>query len=168
MEMEFFDFGIDLFAAECTCATRLHCKHAAGPPTCGPTMRRSATARFTGQSVEPIWRKLPPLICRTPAATSAASDARRNSHKPCARPAPELSSSGRAPGSETTPRSRTSETDAQDNKAAPDIVAYLLTARGELTIAKATAVKGGETKLNADPRHWHGSPTARHARLCGA
>jgi len=165
VEMEFFEFGIDLFAAECTCATRLNCKHAASLAYLWTTMQPQRNGTLTGQSAEPIGDGLPPADL--PDATATASNAA--STTPGATTtlrtglAPELSQWLRA-GFETTPRSRANETDAEDSKAAPDIVAYLLTARGELTIAKARRLKGGETKLNVQAAslawvtHGHATP----------
>ncbi|MFO1342176.1 MAG: hypothetical protein U1F05_03435 [Burkholderiales bacterium] len=168
VEMEFFEFGIDLFAAECTCATRLVQTRRPRLPV-DDHAAADATARSPGQSAEPIGEGLPPDL---PNATTLASSAAAASTTPGATTAlrtglaPELSQWLRWVR-ETTPRSRANETGAEDSKAAPDIVAYLLTARGELTIAKARRLKGSETKLNvlaaslAWVTHGHAAPGRR-------
>ncbi|MBL8311303.1 MAG: DEAD/DEAH box helicase [Burkholderiales bacterium] len=159
VEMEFFEFGIDLFAAECTCATRLNCKHAAGLAYLWTTLQPQRNGTLTGQPAEPIGDGVIPVIAdaaEPPPSPTATTTLRTGL-------APELSQWLRA-GFEGTPRLRANDAEADNSKAAPDIVAYLLTERGELTIAKARRLKGGETKLNVQAAslawvtHGHATP----------
>lgn len=143
VEMEFFEYGIDIFAAECSCPVRLNCKHAAGLAYLWTTMQPQRNGTLTGQPAEPIGDGVMSVTANAmePPPSPAATTTLRTGL------APELSQWLRA-GFDSAARPRTNDAEADDSKTTPDIVAYLLTERGELTIAKARRLKGGETKLN--------------------
>ena len=158
VEMEFFEFGIDIFAAECTCNVRLNCKHAAGLAYLWTTMQPQKSGTLTGVTAEPIGEQV------TGAAASIASPA--NSAPSVANTvrtglAADLSLWLRASFDQTSPE----RIEATETKAATEFVAYLLTERGEITIAKARRLKGGETKLNVQAaslswiNHGHAAPS---------
>ncbi|MEQ1595657.1 MAG: DEAD/DEAH box helicase [Casimicrobium sp.] len=138
VEMEFFEFGIDIFAAECTCPVRLNCKHAAALSYLWTTLQPQKNGTLTGAAAEPIGEGMSqPEQVQTPVA--GASTTLRTGL------APDLSKWLRAGFDPVQRRDSAAETDA---KPANEFVAYLLTDVGEITIAKARRLKGGETKLN--------------------
>ena len=155
VEMEFFEFGIDIFAAECTCPVRLNCKHAAGLAYLWTTMQPQKSGTLTGVTAEPIGEEIfcgeTPVL---PTVTSATNTVRTGL-------AADLSLWLRAGFDQTAAPERS---DAGEPKAATEFVAYLLTERGEITIAKARRLKGGETKLNVQAAslswisHGHAAP----------
>ena len=54
VEMEFFEFGIDIFAAECTCPVHFNCKHAAGLAYLWTTMQPQKSGTLSGVRAEAI------------------------------------------------------------------------------------------------------------------
>ncbi len=159
VEMEFFEFGIDIFAAECTCPVRLNCKHAAGLAYLWTTMQPQKSGTLTGVTAEPVGEHLGgvdvPAITTSSSVASVANTVRTGL-------AADLSLWLRA-GFDQTPLAERG--DAAETKTAPEFVAYLLTERGEITIAKARRLKGGETKLNVQAaslswiNHGHAAPS---------
>ena len=157
--MEFFEFGIDIFAAECTCPVRLNCKHAAGLAYLWTTMQPQKSGTLTGATAEPVGEHLAgvdvPALATSSSAASMANTVRTGL-------AADLSLWLRAGFDQTPPPERA---DAAETKAATEFVAYLLTERGEITIAKARRLKGGETKLNVQAaslswiNHGHAAPS---------
>ncbi|HPV23281.1 MAG TPA: SWIM zinc finger family protein, partial [Casimicrobium sp.] len=138
VEMEFFEFGIDIFAAECTCPVRLNCKHAAALSYLWTTLQPQKSGTLTGAAAEPIgegMRQPEPVL----APVAGASTTLRTGL------APDLSKWLRASFDPVQRRDSAAEPDA---KVANEFVAFLLTAVGEITIAKARRLRGGETKLN--------------------
>ena len=158
VEMEFFEFGIDIFAAECTCPVRLNCKHAAGLAYLWTTMQPQKSGTLTGVTAEPVGEHL--AAVDIPALT-ASSSAARVANTVRTGLAADLSLWLRAGFDQTPPTERV---DTAETKAATEFVAYLLTERGEITIAKARRLKGGETKLNVQAaslswiNHGHAAP----------
>ena len=161
LEMEFFEFGIDIFAAECTCDVRLNCKHAAGLAYLWTTMQPQKTGTLTGERAEPIGEdsQLPehtsaPMAPVTPSQTGATNTIRTGL-------SPDLSQWLRTSFEQSSTQDAGASNDA---KSASDFVAYLLTERGEITLAKARRLKGGETKLNVQAAslswvyHGHATP----------
>ena len=159
VEMEFFEFGIDIFAAECTCPVRLNCKHAAGLAYLWTTMQPQKSGTLTGVTAEPVGEHLAavdmPALTASSSAASVANTVRTGL-------AADLSLWLRAGFDQTLPPERA---DTAETKAATEFVAYLLTERGEITIAKARRLKGGETKLNVQAaslswiNHGHAAPS---------
>ena len=161
VEMEFFEFGIDIFAAECTCNVRLNCKHAAGLAYLWTTMQPQKGGTLTGVTAEPIGEHVAGADASTASTESTANIAPTVANTVRTGLAADLSLWLRA-GFDQTPPDRT---DATEGKAATEFVAYLLTERGEITIAKARRLKGGETKLNVQAaslswiNHNHAAPS---------
>ncbi len=159
VEMEFFEFGIDVFAAECTCPVRLNCKHAAGLAYLWTTMQPQKSGTLTGVTAAPVGEPIAgddvPAQAVSSGAPSAANIVRTGL-------AADLSLWLRAGFDQTPPPDRA---DASETKTATEFVAYLLTERGEITIAKARRLKGGETKLNVQAaslswiNHGHAAPS---------
>jgi superfamily II DNA or RNA helicase len=143
VEMEFFQYGIDVFAAECTCPIALNCKHAAGLAYLWTTLQPQKNGTLTGVTAEPIGVQ----VAGSDAAIAAAAVpvALIASNTVSTGLAADLSQWLRASFEHAAP---SSGADATEGKAASEFVAYLLTERGELTLAKARRLKGGETKLN--------------------
>ena len=156
VEMEFFEFGIDIFAAECTCPVHLNCKHAAGLAYLWTTMQPQKSGTLTGVTAQPIGEYLAvgevPVVSSVGSATNTVRSGL----------AADLSLWLRAGFDQTAAPERA---DANKSKAASEFVAYLLTERGEITIAKARRLKGGETKLNVQAaslswiNHGHAAPS---------
>ena len=156
VEMEFFEFGIDIFAAECTCPVHLNCKHAAGLAYLWTTMQPQKSGTLTGVTAQPIGEYLAvgevPVVSSVGSATNTVRSGL----------AADLSLWLRAGFDQTAAPERA---DANESKAASEFVAYLLTERGEITIAKARRLKGGETKLNVQAaslswiNHGHAAPS---------
>ena len=125
VEMEFFEFGIDIFAAECTCPVRLNCKHAAALSYLWTTLQPQKSGTLTGAAAEPIgegMRQPEPVL----APVAGASTTLRTGL------APDLSKWLRASFDPVQRRDSPAEPDA---KPANEFVAFLLTAVGEITIA---------------------------------
>ena len=158
VEMEFFEFGIDIFAAECTCPVHFNCKHAAGLAYLWTTMQPQKSGTLSGARAEAIGEDsaLPEDVSTTRAAMPvAATNTIRTGL------APDLSLWLRASFEQSAALDAGASSDA---KSASDFVAYLLTERGEITLAKARRLKGGETKLNVQAAslswvyHGHAAP----------
>ena len=160
VEMEFFEYGIDIFAAECTCPVRLNCKHAAGLAYLWTTMQPQRSGTLTGEPAEPVGEGFAPphdtpSVAASPQA-GTASTIRTGL-------APDLSQWLRA-GFDQAAKPDNSTT-TSESRVAPEFVAYLLTERGEITIAKARRLKGGETRLNVQAAslswvyHGHATPS---------
>ena len=158
VEMEFFEFGIDIFSAECTCPVRLNCKHAAGLAYLWTTMQPQKSGTLTGVTATPIGEQVVGEEMPVQAASSASSVVNIVRTGLAA----DLSLWLRA-GFDQTPAPDRS--DAAEPKVATEFVAYLLTERGEITIAKARRLKGGDTKLNVQAaslswiNHGHAAPS---------
>ncbi len=143
VEMEFFEYGIDIFAAECSCPVHLNCKHAAGLAYLWATMQPQRNGTLSGQPAPAIGGDVPAAV-RTggaPAATTSAATVLRTGVDA------DLSAWLRSSYQQANPATDDAVRSAP-TKAAPEFVAYLLTARGELTIAKARRLKSGDAKLN--------------------
>ena len=159
VEIEFFEFGIDIFAAECTCPVRLNCKHGAGLAYLWTTMQPQKNGTLTGVTAAPVGEQIVAEAAPAQAASSSAPSAVNTVRTGL--PA-DLSLWLRA-GFDQTPAPE--RADAADSKSTTEFVAYLLTARGEITIAKARRLKGGETKLNVQAaslswiNHGHAAPS---------
>lgn len=159
VEMEFFEFGIDIFAAECTCPVRLNCKHGAGLAYLWTTMQPQKNGTLTGVPPEPIGDSVG--AADTPALSSVGSGSIVANTVRTGLP-PDLTQWLRAGFGQTVPPDRS---EATESRAAAEFVAYLLTDRGEMTIAKARRLKGGETKLNVQAaslswiNHGHATPS---------
>ncbi|MEO7254976.1 MAG: DEAD/DEAH box helicase [Casimicrobium sp.] len=157
VEMEFFEFGIDIFAAECTCPVHFNCKHGAGLAYLWTTMQPQRTGTLTGVQADEIGEGAssyapPPTVAPDgPASTTLRTGL-----------SPDLSLWLRAGFDQPIPGEKGASAEA---KPAADFVAYLLTERGEITIAKARKMKGGETKLNVQAaslswiNHNHATPS---------
>ncbi len=156
VEMEFFEFGIDIFAAECTCPVHFNCKHGAGLAYLWTTMQPQRSGTLTGEQADEIGEGAssysPPAVVQDgPASTTLRTGL-----------SPDLSLWLRAGFDQPVPGEKGASADA---KPAADFVAYLLTERGEITIAKARKMKGGETKLNVQAaslswiNHNHATPS---------
>ncbi len=157
VEMEFFEFGIDIFAAECTCPVHFNCKHGAGLAYLWTTMQPQKSGTLTGEQAAEIGEGAtsyapPPTVAPDgPASTILRTGL-----------SPDLSLWLRAGFDQPVPGEKGASNDA---KPAADFVAYLLTERGEITIAKARKMKGGETKLNVQAaslswiNHNHATPS---------
>ncbi len=158
VEMEFFEFGIDIFAAECTCPIRLNCKHAAGLAYLWTTMQPQKSGTLTGVTATPIGEQ----VVSEEVPVQAASSASTVVNIVRTGLAADLSLWLRA-GFDQTPALE--RADAAESKTATEFVAYLLTERGEITIAKARRLKGGETRLNVQAaslswiNHGHAAPS---------
>lgn len=158
LEMEFFEYGIDIFAAECTCPVRLNCQHAAGLAYLWTTMQPQKSGTLTGERAEPIGEEsaLDQHVA-TPIAPAQAGTA--NTIRTGL--SPDLSQWLRTSFEQSSTQDAGASNDA---KSASDFVAYLLTERGEITLAKARRLKGGETKLNVQAAslswvyHGHATP----------
>ena len=159
VEMEFYEFGIDIFAAECTCPVRLNCKHAAGLAYLWTTMQPQKSGTLTGVTAAPVGEHLAGVDVPAPTSASSAPGAANTVRTGLAA---DLSLWLRA-GFDQVPPSERAE--PAETKAATELVAYLLTERGEITIAKARRLKGGETKLNVQAaslswiNHGHAAPS---------
>ncbi len=157
VEMEFFEFGIDIFAAECTCPVHFNCKHGAGLAYLWTTMQPQRSGTLTGEQADEIGGGAssyapPPNVARDdPASTTLRTGL-----------SPDLSMWLRAGFDQSIPGEKGASADA---KTSADFVAYLLTERGEITIAKARKMKSGETKLNVQAaslswiNHNHATPS---------
>ena len=157
VEMEFFEFGIDIFAAECTCPVHFNCKHGAGLAYLWTTMQPQRSGTLTGEQADEIGEGAssyapPPAVAQDgPASTTLRTGL-----------SPDLSLWLRAGFDQPAPGEKGA---SADTKPAADFVAYLLTERGEITIAKARKMKGGETKLNVQAaslswiNHNHATPS---------
>jgi len=159
VEMEFFEYGIDIFAAECSCDVRLNCRHAAGLAYLWTTMQPQRNGTLTGESAEAIGdsRGHDAAAAEVAAAPAATSTLRTGL-------APELSQWLRAGFEQATRAKPADDAGEAATKSPAEIVAYLLTERGEITIAKARRLKDGETKLNVQAaslswvNHGHAAP----------
>ncbi len=157
VEMEFFQFGIDIFAAECTCPVHFNCKHGAGLAYLWTTMQPQRSGTLTGVQADEIGEGAssytpPPAVEQDgPASTTLRTGL-----------SPDLSLWLRAGFDQPVAGEKGTSTDA---KPSADFVTYLLTERGEITIAKARKMKGGETKLNVQAaslswiNHNHATPS---------
>jgi superfamily II DNA or RNA helicase len=54
VEMEFYKYGIDIYAAECSCAVHFNCKHAAGLAYLWTTRQPQKSGTLTLDSAEPV------------------------------------------------------------------------------------------------------------------
>jgi superfamily II DNA or RNA helicase len=159
VEMEFFEYGIDIFAAECTCSTRLNCKHAAGLAYLWTTMQPQRNGTLSGQPAaaigEGVAQDRAPPQSTNPSVNAVSSTMRTGL-------APDLSQWLRAGFEE---RAKVRSDDDGSEKASAEFVAYLLTERGEITLAKARRLKSGESKLNVQAAslswiyHGHATPS---------
>ena len=157
VEMEFFQFGIDIFAAECTCPVHFNCKHGAGLAYLWTTMQPQRSGTLTGEQADEIGEGAssyspPPAVAPDgPASTTLRTGL-----------SADLSLWLRAGFDQPVPGEKGASADA---KPSADFVTYLLTERGEITIAKARKMKGGETKLNVQAaslswiNHNHATPS---------
>ncbi len=158
LQMEFFNYGIDIFAAECTCDVRLNCKHAAGLAYLWTTMQPQKSGTLTGERADPIGEDSP-VTEHAPAPAATVQPGTANTIR-----------SGLSPDLSQWLRTSFEQSSTQDvgasneAKTASEFVAYLLTERGEITLAKARRLKGGETKLNVQAAslswvyHGHATP----------
>ncbi|MCC7069643.1 MAG: DEAD/DEAH box helicase [Burkholderiales bacterium] len=150
VEMEFYEYGVDIIGTQCNCPVGHQCKHAAGLAYQWATMQPERSGTLTGQPAAPIGEPLPPAAAPAPVAAAsprAAIDSEATSTKSVALPT-ELSMWLRA-GISSASHGVSKDVEAAASKPAPDHVAYLITARGELTLARARRLKTGEMRLSA-------------------
>ena len=145
VEMEFFQYGIEIFAAECTCPVGLNCKHAAGLAYLWTTLQPQKNGTLTGATAEPMGAQVAGIDALISPAAESVSATSVASNTVSSGLAADLSQWLRASFEQSAPLARG---ESAEGKASSDFVAYLLTERGELTLAKARRLKGGETKLN--------------------
>ena len=163
VEMEFFEFGIDIFAAECTCPVHFNCKHAAGLAYLWTTMQPQKSGTLSGVRADAIGEDsdLPEHAAAPRESVTQTAGPVGSTNTTRTGLSPDLSQWLRTSFEQSAMQDAGASAEA---KSASDFVAYLLTERGEITLAKARRLKGGETKLNVQAAslswvyHGHAAP----------